>query len=185
MFSARRSPRQTSFDDGTCHESSKVLYYPYFCSVNRKQVSRLASFVALGMGLASAGGLAVMTSEAREQVPQLSQAQPQQWRRMTSQEQARAWEYILNSPLGIAALNQLAIEGFISPGCPKSFYLNQKVGEFQSLLRVKCPNERGVSAARGYGEMRVIFNRFESNIESFQVERVYSDGRPPATKLPD
>jgi hypothetical protein len=196
------------------------LYYPYFCSVNRKQVSRLAkqvgvnklhtqksgffkkpdfstpasfklncayllSFVALGMGLVSASSLAAMTSEAREQAPQLSQAQPQQWRRMTSQEQARAWEYILNSPLGIAALNQLAIEGFISPGCPKTFYLNQKVGEFQSLLRVKCPNERGVSGARGYGEMRVIFNRFESNIESFQVERVSSEGRPPATKLPD
>jgi hypothetical protein len=126
-----------------------------------------------------------MISVAREQPPQLSQAQPQQWRRMTSEEQADAWGHILNSPLGIAALNQLAIEGFISPGCPKTFYLNEKVGGFQTLLRVKCPNERGVSAARGYGEMRVIFNRFETNIENFGVERVSSEGRPPATTLPD
>jgi hypothetical protein len=87
--------------------------------------------------------------------------------------------------MGIAALNQLAIEGFISPNCPKTFYLNEKAGGFQSLLRVKCPNERGVSGARGYSEMRVIFNRFESNIESFVVERVSSEGRPPTTKLPD
>ena len=141
--------------------------------------------VVLAMGVALVNCLPAMTSEPSQQALQLSQAQPQKWRRMTSNEQANAWGYILNSPMGIAALNQLAIEGFISPGCPKTFYLNEKMGAFQTLLRVKCPNERGVSGARGYGEMRLIFNRFESNIESFEVERVYSEGRPPATKLPD
>jgi hypothetical protein len=155
-----------------------------FCSVNRKKMNRLRHCI-VGIGLAIASCSVAMISVAREQPPQLSQAQPQQWRRMTSEEQADAWGHILNSPLGIAALNQLAIEGFISPGCPKTFYLNEKVGGFQTLLRVKCPNERGVSAARGYGEMRVIFNRFETNIENFGVERVSSEGRPPATTLPD
>lgn len=158
---------------------------PQFYSVNLKKVNQLACCLAVGMGVAIANCLPAMTAEPRKPGPQLSQAQPQQWRRMTSQEQDDAWGYILNSPLGIAALNQLAIEGFISPGCPKTFYLNEKVGGFQSVLRVKCPNERGVSGAVGYGEMRVIFNRFETNIESFEVERVYSEGRPPATNLPD
>lgn len=103
---------------------------------------------------------------------------------MTPDEQANAWKYILNSPLGIAALNQLAIEGFISPTCPKTFYVNEQVGGFQTLLRVKCPDERGASIAQGYNEVRVIFNRFEDNIESFEVQRVYP-GRPPATSLPE
>lgn len=157
----------------------------FFGFVNTKTVTLLNRCIALGVCMTFASSLAAMTSQAREQSPQLSQAQSQQWRRMTSQEQTQALEYILNSPLGIAALNQLAIEGFISPGCPKTFYLNEKVGGFQSLLRVKCPTERGVSGAIGYSEMRVIFNRFETSIESFEVERVSSEGRPPATKLPD
>ncbi len=156
-----------------------------FGLVNTKKLTPLHRGIALGMCMVFASSLAAMSAEAREQIPQLSQAQSQQWRRMTSQEQTQTWEYILSSPLGIAALNQLAIEGFISPGCPKTFYLNEKVGGFQSLLRVKCPTERGVSGARGYSEMRVIFNRFETNIENFEVERVSSEGRPPATKLPD
>ena len=161
------------------------MSYLRFCSMNRKKVSWLHCGVVLGIGVAITNGLPAMTSQIYTQAPQLSQAQPQQWRRMKSNEQADTWNYILNSPMGIAALNQLAIEGFISPNCPKTFYLNEKAGGFQSLLRVKCPNERGVSGARGYSEMRVIFNRFESNIESFVVERVSSEGRPPTTKLPD
>jgi len=161
------------------------MSYPRFCSMNRKKLSWLHCGVVLGIGVAITNGLPAMTSQTYTQAPQLSQAQPQQWRRMTSEEQDDAWGYILNSPMGIAALNQLAIERFINPNCPKTFYLNEKVGGVQSLLRVKCPNDRGVSGAVGYSEMRVIFNRFESNIESFEVERVYSEGRPPATKLPD
>lgn len=60
------------------------------------------------------------------------------WPMMNSAEEAETWDDILKSPLAIAALNQLAIEGFISPICQKTFYLNQEVGVFQSLLRVKC-----------------------------------------------
>ena len=142
---------------------------PQFCLVNRK-VSWLVSCIALGMGVIIA--TAATTSATGKQSPQPSQPQSQQWRRMNSKEQAQAWEYILNSPLGIAALNQLAIEGFISPVCTKTFYLNKKYEGFQTLLQVKCPDQRGVSSAIAYDEMRVIFNRFESNIESFEVERV-------------
>jgi hypothetical protein len=78
---------------------------------------------------------------------------------MNADEEAATWDYILNSPLAIAALNQLAIEGFISPICKKTFYLNEKFGGLQTLLRVKCREPQGVSTAIGYDEMRVIFNR--------------------------
>lgn len=155
------------------------MSYPQFCLVNRKKVSWLVSCIALGMGVVIASSAAT-TLEMGKQSLQPSQPLSQQWRRMNSKEQAQAWEYILNSPLGIAALNQLAIEGFISPVCPKTFYLNKKYEGFQTLLQVKCPDQRGVSSAIGYDEMRVIFNRFESNIESFEVERV-SPERPSVT----
>jgi hypothetical protein len=167
-------------------DSSRNFYISLnFCSINTKQVTRLVSCLALGIAWISLCGSAAMTSEPHEPALQLSQTQPQQWRRMTSDEQANALQYILNSPLGIAALNQLAIEGFISPGCPKTFYLNENSGGFQTLLRVKCPNQRGVSSAVGYNEIRAIFNRFESNIEDFKIERVSSEGRSPSTTLPD
>lgn len=39
---------------------------------------------------------------------------------MNRDEEAQGWDYILNSPLGIAALNQLTIDGFISPVCKKN-----------------------------------------------------------------
>lgn len=108
----------------------------------------------------------------------------QQWRRMTQAERVIALEYILNSPMGIVALNQLAIEGFISPGCRKTFYINDQTAGFQTLLRVKCPTERGTSIAVGYDEVRVIFNRFEDNIEGFEVKRVYP-GQPVTPPLPE
>jgi hypothetical protein len=92
---------------------------------------------------------------------------------MSAEEQEQAWKYILNSPLGIAALNQLAIEGFISPNCPKTFYVSQQYGGFQTLLQIKCNDERGISIASSYKEMRVIFKRFEDNIEDFQIQRIY------------
>lgn len=96
-----------------------------------------------------------------------------QWRLMTEEEEAQNWEFILNSPLGIAALNQLAIEGFISPLCSKVFYINDEFGGFQTLLQVNCDTPRGISTAVSYQEMRVIFNRFESNIENFEIERIF------------
>lgn len=96
-----------------------------------------------------------------------------QWRLMTEEEEAQNWEFILNSPLGIAALNQLAIEGFISPLCSKVFYTNDEFGGFQTLLQVNCDTPRGISTAVSYQEMRVIFNRFEGNIENFEIERIF------------
>lgn len=108
--------------------------------------------------------------------------QTQQWRPMTHKEQEMAWESILNSPMGIAALNQLAIERFISPVCRKTFYVNDQTGGFQTLLQVKCPDQQGVSIAMSYDEVRVIFNRFEDSIESFEIKRVYPG--QPMTPLP-
>lgn len=107
-----------------------------------------------------------------------------QWRQMSANEVSAQWDNILSHSLGVAALNQLAIEGFISPACPKTFYINDQYGGFQTLLRVQCPNARGISSAVAYDEMRVLFNRFESNIESFVVERV-SEEQPPTIQLPD
>ena len=110
--------------------------------------------------------------------------QTQSWQPMTHEEQEMALGYILSSPMGIAALNQLAIERFISPTCCKTFYVDEQTDGFQTLLRVKCPDERGVSIATGYSEMRVIFNRFEDNIESFEIKRVYP-GQPVMPSLPE
>jgi hypothetical protein len=113
----------------------------------------------------------------------LERVQASSWRAMTAEEETQAWDSILNSPLGIAALNQLAIEGFISPICPKTVYTNDEFGGFQWMLRVKCPDDRGVSTAVGYREIRAIFNQFESNIENFSIERV-GDETPPTIPLP-
>ncbi len=99
----------------------------------------------------------------------------EEWRPMTAEEETQTWQFILNSPLGIAALNQLAIEGFINPNCPKTFYASQQYGSFQTLLQVKCSSPKGISIASAYQEMRIILNRFEDNIESFEVERIYDN----------
>ena len=124
--------------------------------------------------------LAVMAQQSPDSS---SGSQTQKWRPMTEPEKATALQYILNRPLGIAALNQLAIEGFISPQCPKTFYTDET--GYQTVLRVKCPSQRGVSIAVSYDEMRVIFNRFEDNIESFQVERVSDENRSRVAPLPE
>lgn len=102
-----------------------------------------------------------------------NQLESDEWRKMTEEEEEQIWNYILNSPLGIAALNQLAIEGFISPNCPKTFYISQEYGGFQTLLQIKCKEARGVSIATAYDEVRVTFNRFEDNIENFEIKRIY------------
>ncbi|MEA5535028.1 hypothetical protein [Crocosphaera sp. XPORK-15E] len=107
------------------------------------------------------------------------------WRKMTEDEKSQALNFILNSPLGIAALNQLAIERFISPICAKTFYIDEKSGGFSTLMRVKCSQPRGVSTAVGYDEIRVIFSRFEDNIENFQIERVSKTEGILGTPLPD
>jgi hypothetical protein len=127
--------------------------------------------------------LAVKAEVVSSSASPLKQTQVSSWRSMTAEEEAQAWDYLLNSPLGIAALNQFAIEGFISPNCPKIFYTNEEFGGFQFMLRVECPDERGISTAVGYREMRAIFSRFEDNIENFSIERV-GDEMPPTIPLP-
>lgn len=133
----------------------------------------------IGISLASCSLIRLPNDSLKPQVSQVSQALKQtnltqsgHWQLMNEEEQKQAWTYVLNSPLGIAALNQLAIEGFISPNCPKTFYLNNQYGAFQTLLQVQCPTARGVSTALNYNEIRIIFNRFEDNIEDFKVERM-------------
>ncbi len=100
-------------------------------------------------------------------------AESPSWQPMTTEQENQTWQYILNSPLGIAALNQLAIEGFISPLCSKKFYIDET--GFQSLLKVECPEPRGVSTAISYNAIKVIFGRYEDNIENFRVERIPSE----------
>ncbi len=107
------------------------------------------------------------------------------WRLMTDEEEEQTWQYILNSPLGIAALNQLAIEGFVNPTCTRTFYLNQESGGFLSLMRVKCSQSGGTSIAVTYDEIRIIFSRFEDNIEDFKIERVSEQEGILGTPLPD
>ncbi len=149
------------------------------------------SIALLVMGLAIAGCSEPTTQNSASANPTSNQVQVQPspnadstWRRATEAEEDEIWSYILNSPQGIAALNQLAIERFISPTCPKTFYINEEFGGFQSLMRVTCPEERGTSIALGYDEIRIILNRFESNIESFKVERVHAE-MTPEISLPD
>ncbi|MGL5193053.1 MAG: hypothetical protein ACRC8Y_05565 [Chroococcales cyanobacterium] len=144
--------------------------------------SRIARYAGVGLTLAIASCLGASPNFGQNPNPPL--AQSQQWRRMNDSEVSQQWENILNSPLGVGALNQLALEGFISFECPKTFYINEEFGGFQTLLRVQCPTPRGLSTAVGYDEMRVIFNRFESNIENFEVERVSLE-RPPEITLPE
>lgn len=125
--------------------------------------------------LVVAGGLLACSSPASASISDL-------WQPASPEEEDQILGFILQSPLGVAALNQLAIEGFISPLCDKTFYVNAEFGSFQSLLQVECPTLRGVNTARGYDEMRVTFSRFEDAIINFTVERIFEDeaGLPSA-----
>lgn len=107
------------------------------------------------------------------------------WRRMNEKEEISQIKSLINSRMGIAALNQLALEGFIGFDCNRRFYLNEPYGGFQTLMRVKCNTPRGASTAVAYKEIRVIFNRFEGNIEDFDIERISEESRSPKIKLPD
>ena len=160
----------------------------FFTQLCRTHSNWLIGFVSLTVAITSCSRTATnLTNSPTSQISQVNikPNQTQKWRLMTTDEQEQVWKYILNSPLGIAALNQLAIEGFISPGCPKTFYVNEKSAGFETLLQVKCPSKRGTSAALGYEEIRVIFSRFENNIENFQIKRVSSEKDTPITPLPN
>jgi len=132
---------------------------------------------------ATSSNLTAQNSDDRDRV-EVANSSNSEWRSMTEAEVERAWDSILNTPLGIAGLNQLAIEGFINPTCEKSFYAHEDYGLMQFILRVECNSDRGVSTALGYDEMRIIYSLFESNIEDFEVERVHQENRQNVTPLP-
>lgn len=107
-----------------------------------------------------------------------------EWRRMTKSEETDEIQRIINHRMGVAALNLLALESFLGFQCTRSFYLNEKFGGNQRIMRVKCDPPRGASAAVAYEEIRIIFNLFEGHIEHYDVERVI-EGTEPKIKLPD
>lgn len=114
----------------------------------------------------------------------IAQSQNSKWRPTSAEERERAIDLITNRPLGIAALNQLAIEGFVGADCNRSFYTSKETG-FEILLQVKCSSTRGISTAVGYDEIRLTFYLFEDNIENFTIERVSAENRDRVTPLPD
>ena len=107
------------------------------------------------------------------------------WVRMSEKQEINQIKSLIDSRMGVAALNQLALEGFIGFGCKRSFYINQRYGGFQTLMRVKCDKPKGASSAIGYSEIRVVFNRLEDNIEDFKIERFSQETGSPKIKLPD
>lgn len=106
------------------------------------------------------------------------------WRKMTAQQEIDQIKSLIDSRMGVAALNQLALENFIGFDCTRTFYINEEFGGFQTLMRLKCNTPRGASSAIGYDEIRVIFNCFESNIENFEIERVSEETGSPKIQLP-
>ncbi|GBF82248.1 hypothetical protein [Aphanothece sacrum] len=146
---------------------------------------KLILSLSIGLGTLAVFPLKALTETPAYVLEELQQANVRQWRKMADAEESQTWKYILNSPLGIAALNQLAIEGFISPTCTKTFYFEETSGGFLSLMRVKCSEPQGVSIAIKYDEIRVIFSRFEDNIEDFKIERVSRQEGILGTPLPD
>ncbi|PAX51888.1 peptidoglycan-binding domain-containing protein [Brunnivagina elsteri] len=106
------------------------------------------------------------------------------WSKMTPQQEIDEIKSLINSRMGVAALNQAALEGFVGFNCTRRYYINNKFGGLQTLMRLNG-GSGGVSTAIGYEEIRVTFNRFESNIENFEIERVSSEIGAPKFELPD
>jgi hypothetical protein len=138
------------------------------------QSGLLAGLGGLSLAIASPAFAGQMTNQPPETSPAVASL-PSVWQPASPEEEEAFWGIILNSPLGIAALNQLAIEGFVSPLCDRTLHTHSEFGSFQTLLQVQCPNPRGISIARSYSEVRITFNRFEDNIEDFAVERIYDE----------
>ncbi|MGB3642264.1 MAG: peptidoglycan-binding domain-containing protein [Rivularia sp. (in: cyanobacteria)] len=106
------------------------------------------------------------------------------WRRMTETEEINEIKSLISSCIGVAALNQVALEGFIGHTSTRSFYLNERYAGLQTLMRVKG-GTGGPSGGIAYNEIRIIFNRFENNIINFDVERVSEETGLPNIQLPD
>ena len=110
------------------------------------------------------------------QTPSIAQSQNLEWQPMSEEEKQRAIDLIINRPLGIAALNQLGVEGFVGADCYRNFYTDKETG-FRILMQVKCSSPRGVSIALAYDEMRITFSRFEDNIENFTERFILKKNR--------
>ena len=140
------------------------------------QPLRKCSPLALGgAGILLALPMSALAGPEPDLTREVTATLPEIWQPVGAQEEDRLWDLVLNNPLGVAALNQLAIEGFIDPSCDRTWYTHVDYGSFQSLLQVECPTQRGVNIAVGYDEMWVTFNRFEDNITGFDVTRIYAD----------
>jgi hypothetical protein len=134
----------------------------------------ISGFLLLNGPSALANSVQPETAEPSSTLAQ-GDSLPDIWQEASDEEISQIWRYVLHSPLGIAALNQLAIEGFISPTCEKTWYKHAEFDTFQTLLQVDCGVPQGISTARAYDEMRVTFNRFEDTISDFEIERMYVD----------
>lgn len=143
--------------------------------------SKLVYSIFLSLGLAAVSYSPTIAQEISQGDSPFSQ---QKWRKMTTTEKVQEIESLINSPMGIAALNQVALEGFVGFDCQQSFYVNEELLGFQSIMRVKCSQPKGISVAIAYEEIRVIFNRFEGNIEDFEIERISEETGDPKYILP-
>ncbi|MGG6241044.1 hypothetical protein ACQ4N7_20670 [Nodosilinea sp. AN01ver1] len=148
--------------------------------MNRQSLWQRWSGLAAGVSLLVVGAAWMPAVDANTAESNLTQAEansalPEVWQPASAEDEEQIWRVVLQSPLGVAALNQLAIEGFISPVCEKTLYTHAEYETFQTLLQVQCPTPGGVSTARAYDEMRVTFNRFEDTINDFSIERIYVD----------
>jgi len=142
--------------------------------------------LSLGLVFCSGKDSQSETNYSEKNTPEIAQSEgDQQWRLMTENEQNYEVLSLINHKMGIGALNQLALEGFISYDCEKSFYINDAYGGFQSLMRIKCNSPTGASSAISFNEVRVIFNRFEGNIENFEIQRIGEEVDQSTFPLPD
>jgi hypothetical protein len=107
------------------------------------------------------------------------------WKRMSESEENDEIKSLINSRMGVAALNQVVLEGFVGFDCTRSYYTHEEFGPFLSLMRIKCSTPKGASTAIGFDEIRVVFNRFEDNIEFFDIERVSEETGRPIIQLPE
>jgi hypothetical protein len=138
-------------------------------------LSRCSRVLLGACGLLVASQTLSLANSTHAAAKEVTATLPEIWQPANAEEEERLWNLVLQNPLGVAALNQLAIEGFIDPTCDRTWYTHVDYGSFQSLLQVQCPTQRGVNIAVGYDEMWVTFNRFEDNITNFEIERIYED----------
>lgn len=148
-----------------------------------KKITLLLLSIALISGL-MIGLSSKNQAQINTQIP-IKQELKNQWRLMNEGEKNQEIRSLIDHKMGIAALNQLALEGFISYDCEKSFYINEPYGGFQTLLRIKCNTPTGASSAISFNEVRVIFNRFEGNIENFEIQRIGEEVDQSTFNLPD